>query len=97
MTDESPRRESIISQFWLSIFAAVRRARAMIDSIGLTPEQLGIPLESAIQTPVVSCSSPFGFATDVCGSLPSCALHIWWALKTGVPPGPIGTWGSPSR
>ena len=43
---------------------------------GLTPEQLGIPPASAIQTPLTSCSSPFGFAADVCGSLPSFALHI---------------------
>ena len=56
------------------------------------PEQQGIPLASASQTPVVSCSSPSGFPTDVCGSLPSFALHIWWALNTGVPPGPIGIW-----
>jgi hypothetical protein len=73
------------------MFIAVRRARAIVDTIGLTPEQLGIPLASAIQTPVTSCNSPFGFATDVCGSLPIFALHIWWALNTGVPPGPIAT------
>src|SRR5271165_3905403 len=64
----------------------------IVDTMGLTPEHLGIPLASAIQTPVVSCSSPFGFATEVCGSPPSFALHIWWALNTGVPPGPIGSW-----
>jgi hypothetical protein len=33
------------------MFTAMRRARAMVDSIGLTPEKLGIPLASAIQTP----------------------------------------------
>ena len=72
------------------------RARAIVDTIGLTPEQLGIPLASAIQTPVVSCSSPFGFATKVRGSLPSLALHIWCRANTGVPPGRSGP-GSPSR
>jgi hypothetical protein len=76
----------------VSMFVAVRRARAIVDTIGLTPEQLGIPLASAIQTPVTSCNSPLGFATDVSGSLPSFALHIWWALNTGVPPGPIRSW-----
>ena len=58
------------------MFIAVRRARAIVEIIGLTPEQLGMPLASAIHTPVTSCSSPFGFATDVDGSLPSFALHI---------------------
>ena len=74
------------------MFIAVRRASAIVVTIGFTPEQLGIPLASAIHTPATSWSSPFGFATDVCGSLPSFALHIWWALNTGVPPGPIGSW-----
>ena len=58
------------------MFVAVRRASAMTDTMGFTPEQQGIPLASAIQTPVVSYSSPFGFATQVCGSLPNLALHI---------------------
>ena len=40
------------------MFIAVRRASAIVDTIGLTPEQLGIPLASAIHTPVTSCSSP---------------------------------------
>jgi len=67
-------------------------AKAMAEIIGLTPEQVGMPLASATHTPGVSWSSPSGLATEVCGSLPSLALHIWWALNTGVPPGPIGIW-----
>jgi hypothetical protein len=65
------------------MFIAVRRASAIVVTIGLTPEQLGIPLASAPQTPVTSCSSPLGLATAVWWSLPSFALHIWCALKTG--------------
>jgi len=72
------------------MFVAVRCATAIVETIGLTPEQVGMPLASAIHTPVVSCSSPDGLATEVCGSSPSRALHIRWALNTGVPPGPIG-------
>ena len=68
----------------------MRRASAIVVIIGFTPEQVGMPLASAIHTPRVSCSSPDGFATEVAGSAPSGALHIWCALKTGVPPGPIG-------
>ena len=55
---------------------AVRRARAMADTIGFTPEQLGIPLASAIHTPVLSCSSPFGFATEVWVTAQLCAAHL---------------------
>ncbi len=40
-----------------------------MDTIGLTPEQLGIPLASAIHTPVTSCISPVGFAI-------LCAAHL---------------------
>jgi hypothetical protein len=31
------------------MFIAVRRASAIVDTIGLTPEQLGMPLVSAIR------------------------------------------------
>ena len=42
-----------------------------------TPEQVGMALASAIHTPGVSCNSPDGLATEVCGSAPMRALLIW--------------------
>ena len=39
----------------------------MTVTIGLVPDAVGNALASPIQTPFVSCSSPHGFATLVCG------------------------------
>ena len=39
----------------------------MIVIIGLVPDEVGNALASPIHTPGVSCSSPYGFATLVCG------------------------------
>ena len=41
----------------------------MIEIIGFVPEDVGNALPSPIQTPFVSCSSPHGSATLVCGVL----------------------------
>ena len=65
-----------------AIACAVRRASAMIVSIGLVPEALGKALASPTQTPGVSWSSPRGLATEVCGSAPIRQLPIWWAEKS---------------
>ena len=54
----------------------------MIEIIGLVPDEVGKALPSPIQTPLVSCSSPHGPATDVCGSAPIRQVPIWWALKS---------------
>src|SRR6476469_5605575 len=64
-----------------AIAAAVRRASAMIVSIGLTPEAVGKALASPIHTPLVSWSWPQGSATLVAGAPPSLQLPIWWAVK----------------
>ncbi len=58
------------------MLVAVRCASAITVSIGFAPEQVGMPLESPIQTPGVSCSSPLGSATEVFGSEPRRALDI---------------------
>jgi hypothetical protein len=57
--------------------SAVRWASAMIEIIGFVPLDVGNALPSPIQTPGVSCSSPQGLATDVCGSAPIRQVPIW--------------------
>ena len=42
----------------------------MIETIGFVPDEVGKALPSPIQTPLVSCNSPNGPATEVYGSLP---------------------------
>ncbi len=54
----------------------------MIETIGLVPEEVGKALPSPIQTPLVSCSSPQGPATEVSGSSPIRQVPIWWALNS---------------
>ena len=62
----------------------------MIVIIGFVPEEVGKALPSPIQTPLVSCSSPRGSATEVFGSGPIRQLPIWWALKSLAPPARSG-------
>ena len=63
----------------------------MIEIIGFVPEDVGNALPSPIQTPLVSCSSPHGPATLVCGSLPIRHVPIWWAQNSRKPPARSGT------
>ena len=58
------------------IACAVRRASDITVNIGFVPDAVGNALASPIQTPGVSCSSPQGPATDVCGSEPIRQLPI---------------------
>ena len=74
-----------------AIASAVRCASAMIVIIGFVPEEVGKALASPIQTPVVSCSSPQGPATLVCGSFPIRQVPIWWAENRRKPPAASGT------
>ena len=48
----------------------------MIVIIGLVPDAVGKALASPTQTPGVSWSSPYGFATELDGSLPIRQLPI---------------------
>ena len=58
----------------------------MIETIGLVPDEVGKALPSPIQTPLASCSSPKGPATEVAGSSPIRQVPIWWALNSLWPP-----------
>ena len=62
----------------------------MIVIIGLVPEGVGNAEASPIQTPGVSCSSPLGLATLVCGSRPMRHEPIWWAANMRRPPARAG-------
>jgi hypothetical protein len=62
----------------------------MIEIIGLVPVAVGNALPSPIHTPGVSCSSPHGLATEVCGSVPIRHEPSWWALNSRCPPARIG-------
>ena len=72
------------------MFVAVRCASAITEIIGLVPLAVGIPLASPMYTPGVSCNSPDGLATEVCGSLPSRQLLIWCAETSSRPPARSG-------
>ena len=58
----------------------------MIVIIGLVPEGVGKALASPIQTPLVSCSSPRGSATEVCGVLAHAAGPHLVGAEQAVPP-----------
>ena len=73
-----------------ALTAAVRRAKAMIVSIGFVPDAVGKALASPIQTPGASWSSPHGSATELDGSRPMRQVPIWWAEKSRNSRGAIG-------
>ena len=78
----------------VAIACAVRWARAITVTIGLTPEVVGNALASPIHTPGVSCSSPHGLATLVAGSAPIRHEPIWWAANSRQPPAAAGSPGA---
>src|SRR5205807_2983696 len=82
MREQLPGALSGANQVRALICWAVWWARAMIVTIGLTPEEAGNALASAMNRPRTPKTSPPASQTAVRGSAPMRQEPIWWALKS---------------